>query len=272
MNTQYETDGYVLVKGLFSTTEAEAIRDHFMEIHRTTGEYCEGGVDPTSDDPLRRFPRMMNPHRGDQVGLNYFLDARIREKLVEICGADPYAVQTMVYFKPAGSRGQALHQDQRYLHVRPGTCIAAWMALDRCDEENGCLQVVPGSHELPILCPIKSDYSTSFTHETVPVPAGKEVVNVIMDPGDVLFFHGNLIHGSDPNRTTDRFRRIIVGHYAVAEMEVIGRWYNDALTMDGQPIQLEGIDGDGPCGTFVTRDGEQLIDMSETLSAALAAH
>jgi hypothetical protein len=272
MKEQFESDGYVLVKGLFSPAEAEVILAHFMEVHRSTGEYCEGGVDPTSDDPLRRFPRMMNPHTGDAVARDYFLDSRIRQVLNDITGADPYAVQTMVYFKPAGSRGQALHQDQRYLHVRPGTCVAAWMALDRCDPDNGGLRVVPGSHTYPILCPIKSDTGVSFTHETVPVPEGKEVVNVIMDPGDVLFFHGNLIHGSDPNRTTDRFRRIIVGHSAVAEMEVIGRWYNDALTMDGQPIQLEGIDGDGPCGTFVTRDGEQLIDMSETLSAALAAH
>ncbi len=68
---------------------------------------------------------------------------------------------------PSGS-GQALHQDQYYLHVRPGTCMAAWLALDPCDEENGCLRVVPGSHTLPVLCAERADTQVSFTDVTVP--------------------------------------------------------------------------------------------------------
>ena len=48
-----------------------------------------------------------------------------------------------------------------YLRVQPGTCMAAWMALDDCDEENGCMQVVPGSHTWPVLCTDKAD----TTHE-----------------------------------------------------------------------------------------------------------
>src|SRR3712207_7227872 len=55
------------------------------------------------------------------------------------------------------SRGQALHQDQSYLRVQPGTCMAAWLALDRCDEENGCMQVIPGSHTWPLLCTVEAD-------------------------------------------------------------------------------------------------------------------
>ena len=47
--------------------------------------------------------------------------------LTGLLGNEPYAAQTMVYFKPAGSRGQALHQDNYYLRVHPGTCMAAWM-------------------------------------------------------------------------------------------------------------------------------------------------
>ena len=34
-----------------------------------------------------------------------------------------------------------------------------------------------------------------------------------MRPGDVLFFHGALVHGSLPNVTKDRFRRSLIGHY-----------------------------------------------------------
>jgi ectoine hydroxylase-related dioxygenase (phytanoyl-CoA dioxygenase family) len=119
----------------------------------------------------------------------------------------------MLYFKPPGARGQALHQDNFYLRAQPGSCIAAWMALDTCDEANGCMQMVPGSHTWPLLCTEKADTSQSFTDVTVPIPPGQAVQPVAMQPGDVLFFNGSLVHGSFPNITTDRFRRSLIGHY-----------------------------------------------------------
>ena len=77
----------------------------------------------------------------------------------------------MYYFKPPGARGQALHQDQYYLRVQPGTCIAAWMAVDRCDRETGCLQVVPDTRDTPVLCTEQADHDASFTNLMVPLPA-----------------------------------------------------------------------------------------------------
>ena len=78
-------------------------------------------------------------------------------------------------FKPPGSRGQALHQDNYYLRVHPGTCMAAWLALDDCDDANGCMQVVPGSHTWDILCTEDADTRISFTSVTVPLPPDQEI-------------------------------------------------------------------------------------------------
>src|ERR671930_654382 len=102
----------------------------------------------------------------------------------------------MLYFKPPGARGQAAHQDQYYLRVKPGTCIAAWMALDPCDEANGCLEVLPGSQDWPVLCTIPADTSQSFTDGTVPLPDDAQLVPVIMEPGDVLFFTAHSFPGA----------------------------------------------------------------------------
>ena len=111
--------------------------------------------------------------------------------------AEPYAAQTMFYYKPPGARGQALHQDQTPLRVHPGTCLAAWMAVDDCDEENGCLQIVPRTHDLPRLCTIEADTTLSFSASTVPLPPGSEPAEpVIMKAGDIVFFNGQVIHGS----------------------------------------------------------------------------
>jgi phytanoyl-CoA hydroxylase len=220
------------------------------------------GVDLTSNDPLKKFPRLIHMHRWDAISLNWMLDRRIAGALTGLMGAEPYAVQTMLYFKPPRARGQALHQDQYYLRVQPGTCIAAWMALDPCDEENGCLQVVPGSQNWPLLCTIKADTSQSFTDVTVPVPAGTPVQPVVMAAGDVLFFNGQVVHGSGPNRSVDRFRRALIGHYIAGEASQVSQFYHPALRMDGSVIELETGQSGGACGIWVDEDGKPVIEMA----------
>ena len=124
---KFDRDGYVVARGLFSPDEAALLRDHYMEM-RGAGTYPGDfdGVDLTAADPLKRFPRMIHMHRFDPLSREWLLDARLRMWLTGLMGREPYAVQTMLYFKPAGARGQALHQDNFYLRVQPGTCIAAW--------------------------------------------------------------------------------------------------------------------------------------------------
>jgi ectoine hydroxylase-related dioxygenase (phytanoyl-CoA dioxygenase family) len=219
------------------------------------------GVDTTSNDPLKRYPRMIQMHRWDDVSLQWLLDERINACLTALLGREPYAVQTMLYFKPPQARGQALHQDNFYLRAQPGTCMAAWMALDDCDEANGCMQIVPGSHTWPILCTEKADTSRSFTDVTVPIPADQEVRPIVMSPGDVLFFNGAVVHGSYPNTTTDRFRRALIGHYIEGDAQQVATFYHPALRMDGTPLVLETSQGGGSCGVWVEQDGAPVIEM-----------
>jgi ectoine hydroxylase-related dioxygenase (phytanoyl-CoA dioxygenase family) len=254
---EFDETGYTLVRGLFGADEAERLRDHYMELrHRGAYQNDFAGHNGTDRDPLRRYPRMAQMHRWDDTSLQWMIDARIDEVIRALLGRSPYAVQTMIYFKPPGSRGQALHQDNFYLKAEPGTCIAAWMALDRVDEANGCLEVVPGSHRWPLLCTEEADTTVSFTDVTVPVPETQAAVPVEMEPGDVLFFHGALVHGSNPNVTEDRFRRALIGHYIEGEAEKVASYYHPALRMDGTELTLEVAEGGGACGEWTdTPDG-----------------
>src|SRR5262249_18017997 len=159
--------------------------DHFMQL-RAAGAYPGDvvGVDPSSEDPLKKYPRMIHMHRWDDVARSWLLDLRLAETLTALLdGREPYAVQTMLYFKPPGARGPPPHQDQHYLGADPGTCIAAWMALDASDEENGCLEVIPGSHTWPVLCTIPADTRESFTDVMVPLPDDARPLPLVMEPG-----------------------------------------------------------------------------------------
>ena len=266
---QYERDGYVVAPGIFSPEEVRTLRDHYMAL-RAAASYPGDfdGVDITSADPLKRFPRMIHMHRWDEVSRKWLLDSRIAERLTALLGVEPFAVQTMLYFKPAGARGQALHQDNFYLRVQPGTCMAAWLALDDCDEENGCMQVVPGTHVLPLLCPTRADTSVSFTDVTVPLPENLSPVPVYMKAGDVLFFNGSLVHGSYPNTSQDRFRRSLIGHYIVGDAQKVGEFYQPMLRMDGSTVEIEVSDGGAPCGIWREIDGASSLEMVEPVIAA----
>lgn len=259
----FDRDGYLVARRVFGAEETGRLRDHFMALRRKGPDpHDVTGVPVTGRDPLRRYPRMAQMHRWDETTLHWLLDSRLRDRLTALAGQEPYAVQSMLYFKPPGSRGQALHQDNFYLRAEPGTCIAAWMALDPTDEENGCMMVIPGSQRWPILCTAKADTRVSFTDVTVPVPDAHPAVPVPMDPGDVLFFNGSLVHGSLPNDSASRFRRALIGHYIQAEARQVADYYHPALRMDGTPLQLDVSEGGGPCGEWTHADGIPEITMT----------
>lgn len=250
----FERDGYLVVRQLFHSDEVNEIRDRFTAIAESAKEipgYWKPDLSPeAAGDPLKRYPRVMQPHRWDEMSKRYLLDARVHDVLLALLGEEPVAAQTMFYFKPPGAKGQALHQDNFYLHIKPRTCMAAWTAIDRCATENGCLFVVPGTANEDIVCPDKADPAESFTTHLVRIPGNKKAVPCEMEAGDTLFFNGSLIHGSPPNRSTTEWRRSFICHYLPkASIQVSGA-YKPLLDFEGNDISdtiVSSTDG-GPCG------------------------
>jgi len=157
----YHRDGYHIARGLWSADEVAACREAFDALAKRgepipfphDPDHRAWDPEPGSDDPLRRYPRVMHPHFFMDLAMRMMLDRRIEAVLTALIEEQPLATQSMYYFKPPGGKGQALHQDNYYLKVRPKTCIAAWTAIDRSYPENGGLYICPGTHTLEIQCP-----------------------------------------------------------------------------------------------------------------------
>ncbi|MEV0238366.1 phytanoyl-CoA dioxygenase family protein [Streptomyces sp. NPDC050674] len=253
----FEEDGFTVVRGLFGADEIDRLCDTFAALRAAgpvPGHFEPRAADTPGADPLHVWPRVMHPHEIDDLAAEVLLDARLRTVLEVLLGEEVLAAQSMFYFKPPGARGQALHQDNFYLRVEPGNCVAAWVACDVIDRENGGLEVVPGTHLMDLFCPELADPEVSFAREYVPPPAGLAPVPVDMAPGDVLFFNGSLVHGSRPNRSAQRFRRSFIGHYVGRSAERIGRFYR-TLAMSGARVELAESEGAGPCGTEFAPQG-----------------
>ncbi|HEX5415735.1 MAG TPA: phytanoyl-CoA dioxygenase family protein, partial [Chloroflexota bacterium] len=75
----------------------------------------------------------------------------------------------------------------------------------------------------------------------------------VMKAGDVLFFGGNLIHGSYPNQSATRFRRAFISHYVGTSAQEVARFYKPLYRRDGTEVQLSDATSGGPCGDVVAK-------------------
>lgn len=253
---RFDAEGFCVVDDVFSVDELDAI-ELFFESLRTAdrGDFHldsgGGSLKFAEVDRTKQQVRVVHPHRLDSKVLEWYLHPNIARVLEALLGRPALAAQTMFYYKPPGSKGQGMHQDNFYLLAQPATCIGAWTPLDDATEENGCLWMVPGSHRGGILCPESNgerwlnygdSHISKFPRETKPIP-------VPVMRGQTLFFGGNMIHGSGPNRSAERWRRTFIGHYVDEATESMSRFYHPILNMAGETVSnVAEHAGGGPCG------------------------
>lgn len=252
LKTDYDRFGYAIADLVYAPDEIDAIEAFFEAYKESPEKVFDGGARFEEIDPKQRQLRAMHPHRYSKQAETWFTRPRLVRILESLLGAAPLGAQTMYYYKPPGACGQGMHQDNFYLLAKPHSCIAAWTAIDPADEENGCLQVAPKSQELDILCP--DDPKDEEWREKGRIKLGKLPERVRFEPlalerGQTLFFGGNLIHGSGPNRSATRSRRAWIGHYIDAVSEEVSRFYHPIIGMDGKPVERVGVhSGGGACG------------------------
>jgi ectoine hydroxylase-related dioxygenase (phytanoyl-CoA dioxygenase family) len=84
--------------------------------------------------------------------------------------------------------------------------MSIYVALDKSTRQNGCLQLLKGSHKLGRLNHVREDGQTNVDPEYVEAATRRfELVYAEMEAGDALMFHSNLLHRSDANRS-DTYR------------------------------------------------------------------
>ena len=147
---------------------------------------------------------------------------RVLDCVEQIIGPDIQTIHCMLINKPPNVDGRhPLHQDLVYFPFRPAHAIvASWTALERVTKENGCLVVVPGTHKGPLLEHenMEWEYVNAGYWGAEGVGEATERIHLECEPGDTVFFHSLILHGSGRNKTPG-FRRAISCHYCSTQVE-----------------------------------------------------
>jgi ectoine hydroxylase-related dioxygenase (phytanoyl-CoA dioxygenase family) len=212
---QYNKDGYIIIKNLFSKAEVDkmysiaikddAIAKNALDLNDQNGKKTKLSLwfTPGNDifGYLTRSERIVNKV------------SQVLDSTAPVCHFHSKLMQK----EPKVGGAWEWHQDYGYWYKNqfmfPDQLISVMVALTPANKQNGCLQVIKGSHKL-------GRVNHGFAGEQVGADMTMvnhalktmELIYVEIEPGDALFFHSNILHRSEAN-LSDKPRWSIISCY-----------------------------------------------------------
>lgn len=253
----YQENGYWIGPKIISDEELASIREHHARV--VAGDY-ETGRPPHSRSiepgaPINGIVKIDNSYWSDSVLAKLALHptiGAIAARLAQVAGIRLWHDQLL--HKPpqkstnAGAVGW--HQDWHYWQcAEPADMLTAWVALIDVDEQNGCMEVVPGSHQWGLLP--ESDFfaqDLEGLQQSIERSAGRkfETVPCILPAGAFSIHHCLTIHGSRPNLSNAPRLSLVI------HMQPDGTRYHQGTPAEAHANVrlLSGQDGDPFAGPY----------------------
>lgn len=196
---QFIEDGYIIRRALFDADEVELLQ-RIAKADRELVAESRGNMDLQGN--VTRLA--LRNDLGDDMYSAIVRCPRLVDPMEQICGGEVYHYHHKMNMKePKVGGAWEWHQDYGYWYNNG--CLfphmaSCFIAVDPNTKENGCLQVIRGSHHMGRIEHGKVAGQTGADQERVAKALEQmELVYCELDPGDALFFHSNLLHRSDAN-------------------------------------------------------------------------
>lgn len=242
----YRRDGYVLVRGLLDAEstallQTAARQDPKMREFRLERNDGEGGTTRLA---------LWRDAEDNTLGMLARLD-RIVEAAAQCVGEPVYHFHSKLIQKEAHEGGAWVwHQDYGYWYLDGflyPRMVSCFIAIDPATRENGCLQVLTGSHELGrVEHGVVGDEKGADMQRVEAARKKHETIYCEMEPGDGLFFHCNVLHRSDQNRSSQPRWALVCCYNGVsngpegAELAPVETVSADAFKASG--VRFHGVD------------------------------
>ena len=192
---EYQQGGFLFPLPALSPSETATLRSQLEELERQQGGRLAAHVN--------RKPHLL------LTWLNKLIrDPRILDPVEDILGPNILCWGSGFFIKNAHHPARVTwHQDSTYWGLSKPDIVTAWVAFTPSTTENGCMRVIPATHQLPQL-----PHRDTFAPDNL-LSRGQEIavevdetkaVDVVLAPGQMSLHHVLLVHGSEPNRGEQR--------------------------------------------------------------------
>ncbi|WP_282610133.1 phytanoyl-CoA dioxygenase family protein [Pelagibius sp. Alg239-R121] len=144
-------------------------------------------------------------------------DSRMVDMVADLIGPDLRYHHSKINSKLPGTKTEVKwHQDFPFTPHSNPDLVTALLMVDEVTEENGPLEVVPGSHVGPIHSLWHDGHFTGAVAEDIAADFQKRAVKCFGPAGSVCLMHTRLAHGSAPN-LSQQPRTLSITVYAAAD-------------------------------------------------------
>ncbi|NIJ54610.1 phytanoyl-CoA dioxygenase family protein [Dyadobacter arcticus] len=204
---QYNIDGYLIVRGFYNADEVaklysiaiddSAISKHAINVNDSAGKRSKLSLWYKPGDDVYGLLT-----RGETLvaAVDQLLDSQPGNEQHSVCHYHSKLMQK----EPKVGGAWEWHQDYGYWYknefLLPDQMMSVMFAITDANEENGCLQVIKGSHKMGRVEHGFSGEQVGASQRYVDLALQTmERVYVELKAGDVLFFHSNILHRSEAN-------------------------------------------------------------------------
>ncbi len=197
----FARDGYVLNRGFIHADEMALVARALVEDASIAGNVVavsdSGGA--SSELALWNYP-------ADDIFGRIARSERVAGGAEALLGGEVYHYHTKLTIKrPRAGGAWDWHQDYGYWYNNGclfPDMLSVGIAVDPATRENGCLQVLRGSHAMGRIDHGRVGGQTGADMERVEAAMGVcERIYAEMAPGDALFFHSNTLYASERNHS-----------------------------------------------------------------------
>ncbi|GIJ29214.1 hypothetical protein Vqi01_43760 [Micromonospora qiuiae] len=240
----YRTNGYAIIRDVVSIDLLEEIRRHVEWL-------------------IAKYPELRPEHlhhpliRNDAFWVRMILEPALVDIAEAILGPDLACFTAHYVCKPPYDGHAVLwHQDGAYWRLDPLEALTVWLAVDESTTENGCLQIIPGTHHVPIHPPSLRDDVPNLLFSECDEGVVRElieehgVVDIELNPGDVSIHHPNVLHSSAANTSDKRRCGLDIGYISTSTRILADGVYLDPLLARGR--RMPGINNYRPMPDYQT--------------------
>jgi len=220
----FDEDGYIVIRGFLDVDEIAEMK---ANIARYISEVIPG-LEPTEvfyedKDQQETLKQLIRMHEHDA-----FFDQEVcKGKFKQLAGlllGDGVRDQGVMFFNKPPGVGQPTppHQDGYYWKIQPCEGLTMWLALEKVDEENGCVHYSRASHKLGMR-EHKQTSTLGFSQGITDFPNEDDRMGDIAmfaEAGDLLVHHAKTVHWASGNDSITRSRQSMGIVYYSSGVEV----------------------------------------------------